>query len=116
MTGNDLYLKTRTVLGAENVGIDRNDDALLKKEAAKMIAIILQDLGIDTEFSSMADEISCNANEEQALIYGLAMYICVALGLQNRQSFFAGLYASHRTRAKGKAERVIDVMPRGEPV
>lgn len=114
MTVNDLYIKTRTVLGGEAVGIDRNDETGIKKEAVKMLGILLDDLEIDSAVQNTGDTIICSKSAEQALIYGLAMLICVALGISEKQPFFAGLYSSYRARVKSSASRISDVLPRGE--
>lgn len=114
MTGNDIYLKARTVLGAEAVGIDRNNEVAFKKEVVKMLGLLADDMEIEFTQQSLDTEIICSKSQEQALVFGLAMYICVALGLAERHNYFKGLYASHRTHAKSTFKSVSDVLPRGE--
>lgn len=113
MKGNDLYVKARALLGAETVGITRGDEKALKNDALRILTLVLDDLGIEHEISSLNDEIECSKSQAQAIIYGMAMYLCVSLGLSERQSFFAGLFDSHRTHTKGNIERVKDVLPLG---
>lgn len=114
MTVNEIYEKTKALLGEKAVGIDCTEEAPIKRDALKMLDMILSDLNISEKPENFDDVINCSKNEEQALIYGLAMLICTAFGMQSRQQFFASLYSGHRTASKSKHDTVRDVLPKGE--
>lgn len=112
MTGNEIYNRAVELIGAYVAGCGENEDIMLKRQAKVFINQILSDLTFDVQISNLSDEILCDKDVLQALPFGVAMLICVAAGITEKQGFFAGIYESRRARIKSCTAQRTDTLPR----
>ncbi len=105
MTGIDVYKQVVSLLGVEtNTTINCNDKALLSNTLSTANRVI-KDLG-GTEIENLNEEISLNSAAEEALPYGVAMFLLLNRGDRERYNVFTDIYAKKRARAKSVITRI----------
>lgn len=113
MTAYEVYLKTIKLLGydaEQNTAIGDK----LQKTAMTAISAVLEDLGFRKIVMIGSDtEIAANEKISEALPYGVAMFVCSAIGDSEKQAFFTDIYNSKRTRCRAKTEKIKDIFTRG---
>ncbi len=98
MTGERIYASAVSLLGECAVAAGSDDN--IRRMAVEFINKLLYDLGSSADIANLSDKIKANENILQALPFGLAMLICTAVGLTDRQGFFAGVYEARRSKIK----------------
>ena len=108
MTGYDLYLRAAAMLGLTAEAAEQTG---LLKQACRMVTELCLDLGAKTP-ETVSEELQITPAQEDALIYGIAMLMAIALGDSAANRFYTGLYNAKRARALARTDRIADVLPR----
>ncbi len=112
MNSNVIYNRASGLIGNYLVAEGAEHSAELERLTRDYINIILYDLGSPSTIKELGDEIVATDEVLQALPFGVAMLLCVAVGEGTRQGFFAGIYESRRAKIKSGISSKKDVLPR----
>ena len=112
MTVKEIYNETVTLLGIDDYGEGfNNSDGFQQDFLCCLNKVILDLTDILVVVKSLKQNIDLPSTAKQALCNGTAMWLALILGDSTKQSFFAGIYNSMRTRYKSTLKSIIDVLP-----
>ena len=113
MTVKEVYNETVTLLGINDYGESlNNSDAFQKNFLCCLNKVILDLSDTVSDIKSLSGTINLPAASKSVLCNGTAMWLALILGDTQKQTFFANIYSSMRTRNKSTLGQVADTMPR----
>ncbi len=108
MTGYDVYKRACAILGFSD--IEEGNTSVTNEAVTHMINQICADLKIE-EFSNLSQNASLNQKEAEALTYGCAMLLNIAIKDNGCASVYTGVYNAKRAAVLNSVDKRHDVLP-----
>lgn len=113
MTGRDIYFIVSGMLGYDPTPTLNGANDIMAKNTITAINRILSDLtGKQTSIKKLTEEIEGEEGLNDALVYGVAMFLALIDGDAVKQRAYCDIYNAKRRKYKSSISSVKDVMPR----
>lgn len=111
MMGIDVYRNVCDLLGRNISAADNLYDGNDMKNVLSAINRVIFDLTDKKgEITNLSQKINLTEPQSEALPYGVAMFLCLIEGDNERHAVFTEIYNKKRTRAKSHRSSVVDIM------
>ncbi|MBO4734478.1 MAG: hypothetical protein J5662_08380 [Clostridia bacterium] len=111
---NSIVERAALLCGISDGYLKENDQSELNARALTAANTVLFDLCGEAEHRSILDEVSVSRDIENAAVYGVAMFLCLAFGDTDKASLFSHIYSDKRALVKSAGGKISDVLPKTE--